>query len=55
MTHLPDYPITPAQRFRELDLAFLFEIGDDGLCTYLAMLPDAEQAVRLAREREAGA
>jgi ketosteroid isomerase-like protein len=37
-----------------MDLAFLFEIQDDGLCSYLAMLPDAEEAVRLAREREAG-
>jgi ketosteroid isomerase-like protein len=37
-----------------MDLAFLFEIRDDGLCSYLAMLPDAEEAVRLAREREAG-
>jgi ketosteroid isomerase-like protein len=37
-----------------MDLAFLFEIQDDGLCTYLAMLPDADEAVRLAREREEG-
>ena len=28
---------------------FLFEVGDDGLCTYLAMLPTPEEAVRARR------
>ncbi|HEX5821258.1 MAG TPA: nuclear transport factor 2 family protein [Solirubrobacterales bacterium] len=35
-----------------MELAFLFDVGDDGLCHYLAMLPTAEEAVELARERE---
>jgi ketosteroid isomerase-like protein len=37
-----------------MDLGFLFDIRDDGVCTYLAMLPDADAAVAMAREREAG-
>jgi ketosteroid isomerase-like protein len=36
-----------------MKLAFLFEIGDDGLCTFLAMVPTPEEAVGLAEEREA--
>jgi ketosteroid isomerase-like protein len=36
-----------------MDLAFLFDIREDGLCSYLAMLPDPDEAVALAREREA--
>jgi ketosteroid isomerase-like protein len=36
-----------------MDLAFLFDVDDGGLCTFLAMLPDPEQAVRMAEEREA--
>jgi ketosteroid isomerase-like protein len=35
-----------------MDLAFLFEVQDDGICTFLAMLPDRGQAVALGRERE---
>jgi len=35
-----------------MELAFLFEIGDDGRCRYLAMLPALEEAVGIARERE---
>jgi hypothetical protein len=35
-----------------MKLAFLFEVGDDGLCTYLAMVPTPEEAVALAEERE---
>jgi ketosteroid isomerase-like protein len=35
-----------------MELAFLFELGDDGLCSYLAMVPTAEEAVEIARERE---
>lgn len=35
-----------------MELAFLFDVGDDGLCHYLAMLPTAEEAVELATERE---
>jgi ketosteroid isomerase-like protein len=38
-----------------MDLAFLFDVNDEGLCTFLAMLPDREQAMALAREREGGA
>jgi ketosteroid isomerase-like protein len=36
-----------------MELAFLFEVGDDGLCHFLAMVPTPEEAVRLAEEREA--
>jgi hypothetical protein len=35
-----------------MKLAFLFEIGDDELCTYLAMVPTPEEAIRMAEERE---
>ena len=35
-----------------MQLAFLFEVNDDGLCTYLAMLPTPEEAIRMAEERE---
>ena len=37
-----------------MDVAFLFDLGEDGLVDYLALLPDADQALRSAREREAG-
>jgi ketosteroid isomerase-like protein len=37
-----------------MDLAFLFDVNDDGLCSFLAMLPTAEEGVRMAEEREAG-
>ena len=36
-----------------MELAFLFDVGEDGLCGYLAMLPTPEEAFRLAEEREA--
>jgi ketosteroid isomerase-like protein len=35
-----------------MDLAFLFEVNDDGLCRYLAMVPSPEEAFRIAEERE---
>ena len=35
-----------------MDLAFLFDVNDDGLCTFLAMLPTPEEAVRMAKDRE---
>jgi ketosteroid isomerase-like protein len=35
-----------------MELAFLFEINGQGLCGYLAMLPSAEEAFRMAEERE---
>jgi ketosteroid isomerase-like protein len=38
-----------------MDVGFIFEIRDDGLVSYLALMPDGEQALELAREREAGA
>jgi len=36
-----------------MDLAFLFEVNDHGVCTYLAMLPTSEEAVEMAEKREA--
>jgi ketosteroid isomerase-like protein len=35
-----------------MQLAFLFDVGEDGLCHFLAMVPTADEAVRLAEERE---
>jgi ketosteroid isomerase-like protein len=35
-----------------MDLAFLFDVNDNKLCTYLAMVPTPEEAVRMAEERE---
>ena len=35
-----------------MELAFLFDVNDDGLCSFLAMLPTAEEAIRMAEERE---
>jgi ketosteroid isomerase-like protein len=35
-----------------MDVAFLFDIGDDGLVSYLALHPDREGAFADARERE---
>jgi ketosteroid isomerase-like protein len=35
-----------------MDVAFLFEIGDDGLVSYLALLAGGGPAMSLARERE---
>ena len=37
-----------------MDLAFLFEVDDQGKCSYLAMLPTPGEAVEMARRREAG-
>jgi hypothetical protein len=36
-----------------MQLAFLFDVNEDGLCTYLAMLPTPEEAVEMAEKREA--
>jgi ketosteroid isomerase-like protein len=36
-----------------MDLAFLFEVDDQGLCSFLAMLPTREDAVQMAQQREA--
>jgi ketosteroid isomerase-like protein len=36
-----------------MELAFLFDVGDDGLCHFLAMLPTPEEAVGMAEKREA--
>ena len=36
-----------------MDVAFLFEAADGGRIHYIALMPDREQAVALAREREA--
>jgi ketosteroid isomerase-like protein len=38
-----------------MDVAFLFDVGDDGLVRYLGLLPDLEQASDTAREREGSA
>ena len=35
-----------------MDLAFLFDVNEEGRCTFLAMLPTAEEATRMAEERE---
>jgi hypothetical protein len=35
-----------------MELAFLFELNDDGQCSFLAMLPTREEGVRMAEERE---
>jgi hypothetical protein len=35
-----------------MGLAFLFDVNEQGQCTYLAMLPTPEEAVRMAQERE---
>jgi ketosteroid isomerase-like protein len=37
-----------------MELAFLFEVDDQGTCSYLAMLPTPEEAVEMADRREAG-
>ena len=36
-----------------MELAFLFDVDDRGICTYLAMLPTTEQGLEMARRREA--
>jgi ketosteroid isomerase-like protein len=35
-----------------MDLAFLFDVDDQGRCTFLAMVPTPEEAFRMAEERE---
>jgi ketosteroid isomerase-like protein len=35
-----------------MELAFLFDVNEDGLCSFLAMLPTPEEAIQLAEERE---
>jgi ketosteroid isomerase-like protein len=35
-----------------MQLAFLFDVNDQGECTYLAMVPGPEEAVEMAEERE---
>jgi ketosteroid isomerase-like protein len=35
-----------------MKLAFLFDVGDDGLCHFLAMVPTPEEAIGMAEERE---
>ena len=35
-----------------MDIAFLFDVNDHRMCTYLAMLPTREEALRMAEERE---
>jgi ketosteroid isomerase-like protein len=35
-----------------MELAFLFDVSDDGLCSYLAMLPTSEEAFQMAEKRE---
>jgi hypothetical protein len=35
-----------------MQLAFLFDVNDQGACTYLAMVPTPEEAVEMAEERE---
>jgi ketosteroid isomerase-like protein len=37
-----------------MDLAFLFDVDEDGQCTFLAMVATPDEAVRMAEEREAG-
>jgi ketosteroid isomerase-like protein len=37
-----------------MQLAFLFDVNEQGLCTYLAMLPTPEEAVLMAEARESG-
>jgi ketosteroid isomerase-like protein len=36
-----------------MNVAFLFEVRDDELVSYLALLPNRDEAVALGREREA--
>ncbi len=35
-----------------MELAFLFELNDEGQCSFLAMLPTREEGIRMAEERE---
>jgi hypothetical protein len=36
-----------------MQLAFLFALDEQGMCSYLAMLPTPEEAIRMAERREA--
>jgi hypothetical protein len=36
-----------------MELAFLFDVNEDGRCSYLAMLPTPKEAVEMAERREA--
>jgi hypothetical protein len=31
-----------------MELAFLFDVSDEGLCSYLAMLPTPQEALKMA-------
>jgi len=35
-----------------MDLAFLFDVDDQGRCSFLAMVPTPEEALSMAQERE---
>jgi ketosteroid isomerase-like protein len=35
-----------------MDLAFLFDVDEEGRCTFLAMVPTTEEALAMAEERE---
>jgi ketosteroid isomerase-like protein len=35
-----------------MDLAFVFDVDDEGLCRFLAMVPTTDEAIALAEERE---
>jgi ketosteroid isomerase-like protein len=35
-----------------MDVAFLFDVNEEGVASFLALLPDRKQAVALAEERE---
>ena len=37
-----------------MQLAFLFDVNEQGLCTYLAMLPTPDEGIRMAEARESG-
>jgi hypothetical protein len=36
-----------------MDLAFLFDVDEDGLCSFLAMLPTPAEGREMALQREA--
>jgi len=35
-----------------MELAFLFDVDEQGVCTYLAMVPTPQEAIELAERRE---
>jgi ketosteroid isomerase-like protein len=35
-----------------MELAFLFDVNDKGLCSFLAMLPTRQEGIRMAEDRE---